>query len=53
MGRRDINTCEIGAPDNLHDRIDAKGSKEFFFHYMKICIFPLYTIVFSKLGIIC
>ncbi len=53
MGRRDIDTCETGALDNLHDRIDAEGSRDFFFHYMKICIFPLCTVVFSELGIVC
>jgi hypothetical protein len=36
MGRRNIDTCEIGALDNLHDKIDAEGNREFFFHYMKI-----------------
>jgi hypothetical protein len=53
MGRRDIDTCETAALDNLGDRIDAEGSREFFFHYMKICIFPLCTVVFSELGIVC
>jgi hypothetical protein len=31
MGRRDIDTCEIGTLDNLHDKIDVEGSREFFF----------------------
>jgi hypothetical protein len=31
MGRRNINTCETRALDNLHDRIDVEGSREFFF----------------------